>query len=512
MTGRLTIRRLRVNGLVPRDHPAPDDLKARVIAAARASLAPALARAVEGWSGPAVLRIQRLDVDVSLGTIFEPEAFAELVARKIVAALRRAEEEGGSAEEGQGVYAFPTRAAYLAALIEALAAGQAMDCWWLRDADGLRFLTRQAAIRTALLADPAVAPEALAGLSPPRLISLLTVLGPVEAERVLDGIANIGSKTMSAETCVAAIAAAAGESEVAASPLALYLRAIASQPALAGVVLAAAARLWSRVENFADRRPGATSEEVLAALADGEGGVLPAMPEPARIAIARHFATHVLQKTKATRSPVVRVFSRFGGLLLLVPNLAMEEIAEALAGWSGILPPDTAALVGYATLGLCSGRTHFAEFLAETVWRELFGLDSRATSASLLDRLSAATDREWESLSTLGNDLNRLRDARFLLAPPRLIRSRAAGRTLARLARATLDRLVRRLANFGDASAPFLWERLLGCGASLERRPEGWEARLSRPPLDVLLSLSRLAEGRIELPSGALVSISRVAP
>jgi hypothetical protein len=44
----------------------------------------------------------------------------------------------------------------------------------------------------------------------------------------------------------------------------------------------------------------------------------------------------------------------------------------------------------------------------------------------------------------------------------------------------------------------------------LEHRPGGWHARLGRPPLDVLLSLSRIAEGSVTTPSGARVDLARV--
>ena len=86
----------------------------------------------------------------------------------------------------------------------------------------------------------------------------------------------------------------------------------------------------------------------------------------------------------------------------------------------------------------------------------------------------------------------------------------ASVRGLAALAHALASRFGRRLNGLREPSAPFLWENLLGAGGVLEPVEGGWQARLSRPPLDVLLSLSRLADGTVRLPGGD-VRISRVA-
>jgi hypothetical protein len=481
--------------------------------AIEASLPQALIRAIQSWSGPAVLRIRRLEVDVTMDCMFEAEAFVSLVAHQIVKALNRVLEEG-SATRDAGVAAYPTRAAYLAALIEALAAGKAADCWWLRDAGGLRFLSRSAAIRTALLADPVLGRETLESLPPARRGALLAVLGSTDAERILDGIAA-RPESATAEECIAAVAAAASEFETFASPLALYLCAAAARPRTAGPTLAFIARLWIKAKGLLEEGSAGESASLLPALArgvDNAPGPLAALPETARTAFSSSLAQ---QGTVAASSAVVRqgihLFSRFGGLLLLLPGLGFEEMNAAAAAWPAALPQNTAALIAYAALGLCAGRANFADWLKEPVWRELFGLEDITSSGAIAARLSALTDREWESLSSLGSPLT-LQDARFLVLPRHLAGSRAAARGLARLARALSARFARRLPGFGAASAPFLWANLLGSGAALESRREGWEARLIPPPLDVLLSLSRIAEGDIMMPSGIRVRIARVPP
>jgi hypothetical protein len=75
----------------------------------------------------------------------------------------------------------------------------------------------------------------------------------------------------------------------------------------------------------------------------------------------------------------------------------------------------------------------------------------------------------------------------------------------------TLARFTRRLWGFRDGSAPFLWAKLLDVNAVLERRSDGWSARLARPPLDIVLSLGGIAEDTVTAPTGARIQLTRVA-
>ncbi len=515
MPARVAIRRLQIRGLAPHDHPAPGDLEQRLADAARSFLPEALQQAVGPWSGDAVLRIRRLDIDITLDAAFQPLRFAELLACAIAAELRRAEVSGPVRGGSDGVVCYPSRAIYLAALLEALAGGRAAESWWLRDAEGLRFLSRPVAIRTALLADALVGLEALASLPPARRMAVLRVLTPAEADRVLDGFADARRGTAGFEACVAAVVSAAGELPAEALAPAIFVGAFAQRPALAGPALAAAARLWAAMQqtlrDSADHTGRvALDTDIVQRLLQGVGGessVAAILPEHAHRLLA---AAATDRRRDVAKSRPNYCFTQFGGLLLLLPNLGVAEIACAMADWPDA-PADAAALVGYAALGLCAGRDRFAQWLGDVLWRELFGLDVQAPGAATAARLGAIPAEAWAMLAPLGAPLDRQRDARFLLAPRRLLGSRAAARTLAALAHAASSRFARRLAGFGAASSPFLWTNVLNSTAVLERRPSGWSARLSRPPLDVLLSLSRIAEGSVMTPSGVPVEIARVA-
>ncbi len=512
MPARVAIRRLEIRGLAPRDHPAPSDLERRLVDAARKFLPDALGEAVRSRSGEAVLRIRRLEVAVTLDADFEPRTFAAFLANAIARELGRASERGSS----DGVVCYASRPIYLAALLEALAERRAAERWWLRDAEGLRFLTTAQAIRTAAMADVRTGLEALASLPALRRMAVLRALTPVESERILGEFGREGGAA-SLKDCAEAVGRAASALPENASALAVYIEAFARKSALAGETLAAAARLWAEIDE-AERNaaPGATpfplpekqaavqrtsEEEAQRVLASPAGG---AHEQEAR----RILAAAAGERSRPSRPEPLYRFTPFGGLLMLLPDLGVSDIAEATSAWPGA-PADAAALVAYAALGLCAGRDRFAEYLGDGLWRELFGLDPRASASAVADRLCAFDDDLWSTLAPLAAPLDRFRDARFLLAPRGLLASRRAARALAGLARAATKRFARRLPGFGEASASFLWANVLATPAALERRPGGWSARLSRAPLDVLVSLARAAEGIVEAPSGARIVISR---
>jgi hypothetical protein len=514
MPARVAIRRLLIRGLAPRDHPAPGELEQRLTDAARGFLPGALEDAVRSWSGDSVLRIRRLEVDVTVDGAFEPRGFANLLARAVAQQLRSAMESGASHGGSDGVVLYASRAIYLAALLEALAEERARERWWLSDAEGLRFLAPAQAIRTALLADVRVGLEALASLPMLRRMAVIRTLTPVEANRTLIGLADAGVAA-DVEPCLDAIVRAAAELPEDASALALFVGAFAWRPVLAGPALAATARLWAQIAQA--RRSGAAAPPAGAFERSDENddttrrllqsaralGAATMTAADARRVLA---AADAANRSHAARSEAVCCFTQFGGLLLLLPDLGAEDIADAAADM-----PDAAAVLAYAALGMCAGRARFADWLCDGLWRELLGLDARSPASALTGRLGAVPEDTWSRFKPLLATLDRRRDARFLLAPRSLAGSRQAAHVLAGLARAASKRFARRLVGFGEASAPFLWANVLATTAVLERHPGGWSARLSRPPLDVLLSLGRIAEGGIFTPSGARVEIARTS-
>jgi hypothetical protein len=302
------------------------------------------------------------------------------------------------------------------------------------------------------------------------------------------------------------------------------LRACAA-PGAGGPALAAAARLFAALSalqedaapiDLADLPPNAGHDmPSFSTLAAASG-----LPEAACLIIADALGMAVGNGPHARRTrPSATTgqepyFSRFAGLLLLTPGLDFAALADGIAAWPDAAP-DTAALIGFASLGLCAGRANFSAWLRESCWRRLFCLDERATGAELAARLNDIPEQQWQMLAPLAPPPAAWHEAKFLLAPRRLLNgkdpagARIASKTLAALANGLGQKFVRRLTGLRAASAPFLWDNLLSAGGVLEAGDNGWQARLNRPPLDVLLSLSRLADGSVTLPH-AVVRLSRV--
>jgi hypothetical protein len=507
MAARMSIRRLELRCLTPRDHAASGDLARRLAAAAKALLPQALEKMPYSGTGDAILRIRRLEVDVTLDSGCDPHSFAQGLARAIAQELFRAAERGSC----DGVVSYPSRAIYLAALLEALAEGRAAERWWLRDAEGLRFLAPAQAIRTAIAADVRMGQEALASLPRLRRMAVLRVLTPIESERVLHEFAGEGGDA-SLAACAQAIRDAVGEGFDAASALGVYIETFARKPSLAGAALAAAARLWVEIIEADGGEASGPPEEP----SNFSGGRAPPPPASTNAGTPEQEARRVLAAAAAERgrpstsAPLYR-FTPFGGLLMLLPDLGYSDIADAASAGSGA-PAGTAALVAWAALGLCAGQGRFGEYAGDGLWRELFALDPRAAASTIAARLGDLDDELSTVLAPLAAPLDNLRDARFLLAPRSLVASRPVARVLAGLARAATRRFARRLPGFRDASAAFLWANVLATSAALERRTGGWSARLSRAPLDVLVSLARVAEGNVEAPCGERIHISRTPP
>jgi hypothetical protein len=76
---------------------------------------------------------------------------------------------------------------------------------------------------------------------------------------------------------------------------------------------------------------------------------------------------------------------------------------------------------------------------------------------------------------------------------------------------AALDDFARRLPGIGSASLPFLRTNLLQVGARVVASEDGVHAMLDRPPLDVLLSITGLADRTISLADGRLLTLERTA-
>jgi hypothetical protein len=520
MPGALTIRRLRVEVLTPRDHPEPESLRVRLEDTVRASLAAALAEAVGDWAGEGILRIRRLEVDLTVGAAVAPDRLTVRFAQAIADGLARAH------ADGERIFAYAGRGHYLAAFLQELAAGRAWQRWWFRSFEGFKVLPLSAAIRTAVLAEPATGLSALLSMPRGALATVLGKLGDHDATRVLDGFIALDGTGASDERTVAALVAARSDPAVAAmdataaAALALYLDALridgeCGGPRLAELVSALVAldrilavrgfadgvQLASILDDGAHLRPRAVDAASLAPLSP--------LPPDLRQAL---IMTATQPRVEVARAAEARRYTPFGGLFLLLPSLELSSIEEAIEEAVGQGAEDdlpAARLIGFLTLAACAGRPRAVQVLADPIWRDLFGLPPTARPKDIAAKLASLTQDTWSALEAIGEPLAARADMRFLLLSRSLAPIRVAACTIGRLARATLSRFARRLPGFANSSAPFLWRNLLAMTAAVDYADARASVLLDRCPLDVLLSISGIADADIAGPDGTAIRLRR---
>jgi hypothetical protein len=521
MAGALTIRRLDLVALAPRDHPEPEHLRSRLEDGIRASLASALSEAIDDWAGEGVVRIHRLDVDLTVDAAAPSDQVAAQLARAISSALAQAR------ADSERVFTYADRSHYVAAFLQELAAGRAWQRWWFRSFDGLKALSVSAAIRTAVLADPKSGLAALLAIPRAGLAPVLAALGSADAERLLDGLTVPGAADVGIEETVAALAAARAEPQVAplqtAAPtaaLAIFLDAVRLHPDLACpqqlAELARALVAFDRV--LATMSRDAVAEMLRVMEGDGtdakclsvgivhSAGALLTLPPALRHTL---IGTARMRRGLVPFGPAaVRHHTPFGGLFVLLPSLDLAGIHAAIGEENAEEEISLVALIGLLALAACAGRHRVAEVVADPVWRDLFGLPPSLGAADIAIRLKSVPRATWLRLHDLGEPLATSRDARFLL-PPRVLAPAIAAKTVARLAYATLSRFARRLPGFARSSAPFLWSNILCVSAAVEATDRGLSVVLERPALDVLLSISGIADADIAGPGGVAIRLQR---
>src|SRR4051794_33155169 len=230
-SGRLRVAALDAVYLVAEGHPSPERLarqlddvvRKELPAALRTTLMPLLKS-----NDPTLWFIRRLDVPVDVNAAWEPDAIARSWARQISRTLAQ---DLCGAGDGSNVIRFPDRAAYLARFVADAALGDAWSHWFYRPFAGLRALPVSAAIRTALVDDPALGLAALRRLDLRDLGTVVAALTDADARRTLNSLAG-GHEEASLDTSLGAaaaawpsIAAGCDALSVSRSALALFVRA-----------------------------------------------------------------------------------------------------------------------------------------------------------------------------------------------------------------------------------------------------------------------------------------------
>jgi hypothetical protein len=498
VTGQLTIGRFDTRYLVPREHPDPSRLAARLDGTVDllrdrlgAFLEPVAASAPE-----AIWLLRSVELDIALDAGADPDAIAAAwstaLARAITSSLN---------STAQGVVFFPDRIAYLASFLRDLAGGEAWSLWYYESFAGLRALPLAAALRTAILAEPQSGLRALLQLEQWALARVIEALGPNEAKRVFDGIADADTAALpSSDTILEAWTE--GQSALLCPErlaLSFYLALARRAPQANCRTMArtlAACRLELIASGSLARLPG--SAVYLKRLPQPVRAALAAPPEPSAAGDVRH--------------------TPHGGLFLLLPHLA-ELPVDAL--------PDSAQdhpLLRFLILAACAGKDALPVFL-DPVWRDLFGVpggmlpDAACRNFTLADpatrklplRSSGAerVGERWGTQRALSGRSSQddVRSGGGFPTSPRPSPPHWGGegeevaiRALQPAAELVLARFARRLPGFANSTAPYLRRNFLAARARVSFLPDAIEASLSRPPLDLVLSMAGIGREQLTLP------------
>lgn len=500
MTSTLTIDRFTLSGTAPASADTPDRLRAIWDRIDRQCLCAAATRAFAGFDTDdrRVFVLRRLEVVIE-GVKADPEHLAYLLAQGMARLVARMAD--GSRSDRLVIFASPE--ARLAAFLDALLRGEAFDRWWFADFDGLRPLPRSSAIRAALVRDPAVGLAAL-GLSAANRRRLIHMMSEVDARLCLDAMLETLDEDGEEAAMWEAVFMAPGWEQSTPAPhedLVLLGQVTARLGVPPGRCMAVALRLRHAVsgvnrQTLADiisARAAPRLRQLAPSARTGDIARLLALPDSVRT----HIAAALRQGAPAQDTPPVARHTPFGGLLLLWPHV---PVPPAL-----LTHDDSGEDVGrWILLVLSAIRGAQAQWpLADPLLRMALGVDPRISSNDLAEWLGT-TDISGLPREYIGRRLPGL----ALPAPFRAHRRQY--RAILAATRIAIADFVRRLPGFGGSSLPFLRTNLFDCGATIMIHPESVDVVLERPPLDVLLGISGLADRECPLPDGRLLRLGRM--
>jgi hypothetical protein len=507
VAGSLAIDRFRIHALAPGDHRAADRLKALLGRIKRGQLSRRVAAALGDYGADdrRVIVLRRVDLTLAETRIDDADTLARQLAEGVAAAVSLV----ASRAPSESVAIFASAGARVAALVTALARGDAWGRWWFADFDGLRHLPVSSAIRAALLRDPVAGWEALCALESAELVRVTATLSTIDAELALEGLAPVLTEADDPEVWVEAFAlpsipVPALVQTRQASALLHDLAVLARdrpeplpRSAIAALRLRAllASGEATLAEVAATIRAGAARRLAMLAPTAPLGDIarLVALAPQARARIAEALEAG-LAVDKRAELPAPG-YTRFGGILLLWPHLPAFD-PEALPEGPG----ERAGLLALIALAALFGSAGSRDALADPVLRTAFGVDPRADTIALAEWLGSipASAIPTPTISSRATGL-----------PPAFrARTRQVRGTKA-LGLAAVADFARRLPGFAAASLPFLRLNLLGIGARVLVEEETVHAVLDRPPLDVLLGISGLADRSVLVGGGRRLDLER---
>jgi hypothetical protein len=513
-TNRLNIRRFSAQYLIPRDHPAPEHIKARLDDAIAAPVLkeslPLVISSLLPANDDSVFLIRRLDLNVDVNAAWESDQLTRVIlaqfARQLGVSL-------GEQENGGNVLHFANRATYLARFLLDLTRGVAWGRWYYESFAGLRLLTTSAALRTAVCASPDVGRDALLLLSEAESKSLLHALTRQDVRRVFDSVADTDARVGQSECFQLVwkawdyVAADLKSSDDGLLALRLFLRASRERHEVIGPALKAASIALVSLARLLLESPTERRQQLVAALVHNDLASLylaagssaevltPLLSCPSEW-IADVIATLLSEKEvppAETAEAATRRDTGFGGIFLLLPLLDELPLAAASGGWPNVDDATALTLVRFLVLVKCCTPQHKQRAFYDPLLRDLMLITGEITPAIIAEWSTRITESQLSAFAKeVECDLpnKQAEDLSFLKLPEPIPISPALDTVLNVAAQHVLRAFAWRLPDFANSSLMYLATNFLDFSATVETESDRHIVRLGRPPLNLLLSLT----------------------
>jgi hypothetical protein len=415
-TNRLYIRRFGAQYLVSAQHPAPQQVKARLDDTVTQRLAPTLCTVCSAWfadTDPSLWLIRRLEIEVAVNAAWDRDQLARSIATQLVRTLDATLQDGA---DHDNIRRFPNRAAYLASFLTDLAAGEAWGRWYYEAFAGLRLLPVSAALRTAICDAPETGREALWQLTRDALQQVLRALTAQDARQILDHLAATAAPGDAWQCCQVVweawqtVAADVGDTaDEWRQALHLYIIASRAQEQPGGQHLHSAVRALLLLVRRLTTAPMEHTQQLRAVLT---GGAMAALYTTQGAADAETLlpllycppawvceVVQTLMARQAGPAPDTTITTPgrrdtpYGGVFLLLPLLDQWPLAEATRGWPHADEAAAISLVRFLVLVKCCGQQHAHRAFYDPLLRDLLLVPPALSPASIADwqaRISTA--------------------------------------------------------------------------------------------------------------------------
>ncbi|MEI6067220.1 MAG: hypothetical protein WCP96_07765 [Methylococcaceae bacterium] len=356
------------------------------------NLARILTPALAHWfsnSDSSLWLIRQLDVELDVSADGGQEQLARAWAVQITRSMAITIQCGS---DGENVFWFPNRAAYLARFLVDVANGMAWGKWQYESFEGLKPLSVSAILRTVVCGQPETGEEALRQLSETELKKLLRGLTETDACQILDCLAmdSEGSDEFELfEAVWAALRASAFESFNFGgewqNALRLYLA--SSQSTGGGIKLKTAVLALLRLTNLLMDGSDIQKEGLVEILARGKVAALYATAGAANaeclvpllrcpsdwisaVGLALTASVTGYPPANAEELPALR-FTPFGGIFLLFPSLDEWPLTKATQGWPDCEEIPASAILRLLILAKCCGQCQIQRVFHDNLIRDL---------------------------------------------------------------------------------------------------------------------------------------------